>query len=56
MEILAENSVNFKAIYCAMNNFRIENAKNKLSEILNQISENKNINYIGELNKNDIMF
>ena len=56
MEILVNNCVNFKEIYCAMNNLRAENTKKIISEILSKFSENKNLNYIGELNKNDVMF
>jgi predicted regulator of amino acid metabolism with ACT domain len=56
MEISANNCVNFKEIYCAVNNFKMINTEKKLTEIFNKISDNKNLNYIGELNKNDVMF
>ena len=55
MEILSNNCANFKDIYCAMNNFRAENTKKIISEIFEKFSENKSLNYIGELNKNDAM-
>lgn len=56
MEILVKNNVNFREIYYAINNFKMVNTEKMLSDIINKISDNKNFKYIGELNKNDLMF
>ena len=56
MEILVNNNVNFQEIYNTMNNFRLNNAKKIIFETFDKISESKSLNYIGELNKNDVMF
>lgn len=56
MEILAKNSVNFREIYCAINDFKMVNTEKLLSKIIDEIYDNENLKYIGELNKNDLMF
>lgn len=42
----------FNAVY----NCKIENVKKSLSLLFNDDSIRKGVNYIGELNKNDVMF
>lgn len=39
-----------------VNNYKSTNIKKTLSRMFNQITNSASISYVGELNKNDIMF
>ena len=56
MEILLNDSEKMKDLYSLINDFRLENAQKIISEFIFENPANNNINYIGELNKNDAMF
>lgn len=49
------NNLNNKLLY-AVYNCKIDNVKKSLNLLFDDISIKKCVNYIGELNKNDLMF
>ena len=49
------NNLEYK-LHNIINNCKIKNLKHTLYELTENISDSKNITYLGEYNENDIMF
>ena len=56
MELLLNDSAKMKNLYTLIDAFRMETAEKLIADFIFENKESKNINYIGELNKNDAMF